>query len=67
MTNLNSFNLSEQLKVIVFSKEEIEKEELDNKNDLKDLISLKIKTDKFDEIFSGWSEDDRYFVIVIKV
>lgn len=67
MKSLNNLYLSEQLKVIVFSKQEIEKEELDHENDLKDLISSKIKTDKFKEIFSKMSEDDKYYIIIVKV
>ena len=67
MKSIINLNSSEQLKVIVFSKKEIEKEELDNEEDLKDLISTKIKTDQFEEVFSKWLEDDKYYIIVVKV
>ncbi len=66
MTNSNKFKLSEDLKVAVFTKKEIEKEELDSESDFKDFITSKIKTANFKEIFSNWSNDDRYYVVFFR-
>lgn len=68
MTNFNSLNLSsDHLQVIVLSKSEIDKEELDSENDLKDFILEKAKVIRnYKEIFSDWSLDGRFYVMVVK-
>ena len=66
MTNTRKFDSLEDLKVAVFTKKEIEKEELDSENDFKDFITSKIKTVKFKEIFSNWTNDDQYYVVVFR-
>jgi len=65
MTNTIKF-YSKDLKVAVFTKKEIEKEELDSENDFKDFITSKIKSVKFEEIFSNWTNDDKYYVVFFK-
>ena len=69
MTNSNSFETQDKshLQILVLSKSEIDREELDHEEDLKDLISSKIKTDKFEEVFSKFSDDDKYYIVVVKV
>lgn len=60
----------EELKnrVVVLSRKELEKTELDSENDLRDLLSKKLglKNEKFEEVMSGWDVDDKYYVVVVK-
>ncbi|OGK25280.1 hypothetical protein A3A46_03695 [Candidatus Roizmanbacteria bacterium RIFCSPLOWO2_01_FULL_37_13] len=64
---MTNFNFSKQLKIVVFSKQEIEKEELDNEEDLKDFVLEKAKVIKeYKEVISGWSIDSKFYVMVIK-
>lgn len=69
MTNSNSFKTQDKsrLQVLVISKEEIDKEELDSENDLKDFVLEKAKIIKeYKEVFSDWNIDSKYFVMIIK-
>lgn len=69
MTNSNSFETQDKsrLQVLVISKEEIDREELDSESDLKDLVLSKAKVIKnYSEIFSEWSLDSKYYVMVVK-
>ncbi len=69
MTNSNSFKTLDKshLQILVISKEEIDREELDSENDLKDLVLEKAKVIKnYTEIFSDWSNDSKYYVMILK-
>ena len=54
-------------KVLVFTAKEIERMELDTDDDWKDLISSRIKTEEFRELYSGWNERNDYYVVVVQV
>lgn len=54
-------------KTLVLTREEIEKEELDWEEDLKDFVCKKLKVNDYKEIESDWSFDDKYFVIKVKI
>lgn len=51
---------------VILSRKEIKATELDNEGDLKDLISVKLKTEKFVEIMSGWDAKDKHYVVIVK-
>ena len=65
---INSFNLSsDHLQVLVLSKSEIDREDFDHEEDLKDFIIEKAKVIKdYKEVFSGWSIDSKYYVMTIE-
>ena len=65
MNNQNIEN--ENQKVLVFTAKEIEKFELDTDDDWKDLISSRIKTEEYTELYSGWDEKNQYYIVVVKV
>jgi hypothetical protein len=54
-------------KIIVFKREEIEKEELDWQEDFKDLVCKKLGVKKFKELFSSWDTKNKYYVVVARV
>ena len=53
-------------KVIVFKKEEIEKEELDWEEDFKELVYKKLGVKKFKEVMSNWDVSGNYYVIIAR-
>jgi len=58
---------SDRLQVIVLSKSEIDKEELDHEEDLKEFVIEKARVIKnYKEIFSDWSLDGKYYVLLIE-
>lgn len=54
-------------RVLVFTAREIEKLELDTDDDWRDLISSRINTEGFKEVYSGWDENSQYYVVVVEV
>lgn len=68
MTKSKSLKLSsEQLQVLVISKEEIDKEDFDHEEELKDFVIEKAKVIKnYKEIFFDWSLDGKYYVMIVK-
>jgi len=69
MTNSNSFKTLDKsrLQVLVLSKEEIDREDFDHEEDLKDFVIKKAKVIKeCKEMFSDWSLDGKYYVMVVK-
>lgn len=58
---------NENQKVLVFTAKEIERLELDTDDDWKDRISSRINNDEFTELYSGWDERNRYYVVVCQV
>lgn len=65
MNNQNIEN--ENQRVLVFTAKEIEKLELDTDDDWKDLISSRIKTEEYTELYLGWDELNNYYVVVIQI
>jgi len=68
MKSLNSLKLStDHLQVLVLSKSEIDKEDFDTEQDLKDYVLEKARVIKnYKEMFSDWSLDGKYYVMVVK-
>ena len=69
MTYSNSFKTLDKsrLQVLVLSKSEIDKEDFDHEQDLKDYILEKARViKKYREIYSEWSLDGQYYVLLIK-
>jgi hypothetical protein len=65
MTNQNIEN--ENQRVLVFSAKQIERLELDTDDDWRDLISLKLKSEDYKELYAGWDAKDRYYVVVVQI
>lgn len=68
MTKSKSLNFSsDRLQILVLSKSEIDKEDFDTEQDLKDYVIEKARAIKdYSEIFSEWSLDSKYYVMIVK-
>lgn len=54
-------------KVISLTRKELDEIGLDNEEDLRDLISMRLKVEDFEEVMSGWDVDDNNYIVVTKV
>jgi len=57
----------EEKKVVVITSREIGGSEIDNESDLRDIVEQKLKVSNYKEIFSEWTDDGKYYVMVVKV
>lgn len=65
---MNSQNFeNDNQRVLVFTEKEIEKLELDTDDDWKDLISSRVESEDYKELYAGWDEKEKYYVVVVQL